>query len=205
MYTGDTNPKLLVNGYRLVSLSQWSPAPLSLVSNEQETHQCEAIVVKDQKSCQNFDLRAGRSWRGCRDRWCPSSCPSNLPPFFAHSPTRSPLWMTLRDHCWPPRCHSQVISITARSSWAPHLLALLNRVRRSRWLGSFLTTRLTWVAEHTWARQSVTYFMQSCKVSVPFADPDFLKKKILFHSDPMNMERKQWYGEFRLETINEKI
>ena len=66
--TGDTNPKLLVNGYRLVSLSQWSPAPLSLVINEQETHQCEAIVVRDQKSCRNFDLRAGRSWRGCRDR-----------------------------------------------------------------------------------------------------------------------------------------
>ena len=81
------------------------PCPL-ILSNEQETHQYEAIVVKDQKSCQNFDLRAGRSWRGCRDRWCPSSCPSNLPPFFAHSPTRSPLWMTLRDHCWHPQCHS---------------------------------------------------------------------------------------------------
>ena len=52
--TGDTNPKLLVNGYRLVSLSQWSPAPLSLVSNEQETHQCEAIVVKDQKKLSKF-------------------------------------------------------------------------------------------------------------------------------------------------------
>ena len=47
--TGDTNPKLLVNGYRLVSLSQWSPAPLSLVSNEQETHQCEAVVVEEKK------------------------------------------------------------------------------------------------------------------------------------------------------------
>ena len=52
--TGDTNPKLLVNGYRLVSLSQWSPAPLSLVSNEQETHQCEAIVVRDQKKLSKF-------------------------------------------------------------------------------------------------------------------------------------------------------
>ena len=155
------------------------------------------------KSFQNFDLRAGRSWRGCRDRWCPSSYPSILPLFFAHSLTRSPLWMTLRDHCWHPQCHSQVI--TARSSWVPHLLALFHRVRRSRWLGSFLTTRLTWVAVHTWARQSVTYFMQSCKVSVPLEDPDFLKKKILFQSDPMNMERKQWYGKFQLETRNAKI
>ena len=104
--TGDTNPKLLVNGYRLVSLSQWSPAPLSLVSNEQETHQCEPLSLETKKSCRNFDLRAGRSWRGCRDRWCPSSCPSTLLPFFAHSPTRSPLWMRLRDHCWHPQCHS---------------------------------------------------------------------------------------------------
>ena len=64
------------------------------------------LSLETKKSCRNFDLRAGRSWRGCRDRWCPSSCPSILLPFFAHSPTRSPLWMRLRDHCWHPQCHS---------------------------------------------------------------------------------------------------
>ena len=155
------------------------------------------LSLETKKSCRNFDLRAGRSWRGCRDRWCPSSCPSILLPFFAHSPTRSPLWMRLRDHCWHPQCHShhqsQVIMSTPPARPVPQ--------GREIPVTGKLPDDQTHLSSWTHLSEIVSHILHAELQSFcSFCRPRFFED-----SDPMNMERKQWYGKFQLETRNAKI